>query len=122
MVSWLSSLRKQGPIATASVVVKGISHRHPTARPRRMGPCVRTIGCTHLENRLKYRSLDDPRFWECLHVGPSATVEKTHVFYTCRPPIKRCVHALVRSQGRLVATYAAKSATTASSTGNPAWV
>src|SRR5229473_8030554 len=43
--------------------------------------------------------LDDPWFWECLHVGPSATVEKTHVFYTCRPPIKRCVHALVRTPG-----------------------
>src|SRR6266851_6753499 len=64
-----------------------------------MGPCFRTIGCTHLENRLKYRYLDDPRFWERLHVGPSATVEKTRVFYTYRPPIKRCVHALVRSQG-----------------------
>src|SRR5258708_14744228 len=64
-----------------------------------MGPCFRTIGCTHLENRLEYRYLDDPRFWERLHVGPSATVEKTRVFYTCRPPIKRCVHALVRTQG-----------------------
>src|SRR6266851_7791728 len=64
-----------------------------------MGPCFRTIGCTHLENRLKYRYLDDPRFWERLHVGPSATVEKTRVFYTYRPPIKRCVHALARTRG-----------------------
>src|SRR5438552_2383133 len=35
-----------------------------------MDPCFRTRACTHLENRLKYRDLDDPRFWKRLHVGP----------------------------------------------------
>src|SRR5437016_6649707 len=33
-------------------------------------PCESTRACTHLENRLKYRDLDDPRFWKRLHVGP----------------------------------------------------
>src|ERR1035437_6585881 len=56
-------------------------------------PC-RAIGFTHLENRLKYRDLEAPRFWKRLYVGPSATVDKTHVFRTCRPSIKRCVHSI----------------------------
>src|SRR6202047_250818 len=56
--------------------------------------------CTHLENRLKYRDLDDPRFWKCLHVGTAATIDKTRVFRRRRSLIKRCVHPLVRKQGR----------------------
>src|ERR1700724_4532621 len=63
-------------------------------------PCERTSGCTHLENRLKYRDLDDPRFWTRLYVGRSATVDKTQVFRTRRSTRKRCVHPLVLSQGR----------------------
>src|SRR6202023_2533596 len=63
-------------------------------------PCERTSGCTHLENRLKYRDLDDPRFWTRLYVGRSATVDKTQVFRTRRSTRKRWVHPLVRSQGR----------------------
>src|ERR1700724_3723722 len=62
-------------------------------------PCERTSGCTHLENRLKYRDLDDPRFWTRLYVGRSATVDKTQVFRTRRSTRKRCVHPLVRTQG-----------------------
>src|ERR1700737_5631378 len=54
----------------------------------------RASACTHLENRLKYRDLDDPRFWKCLHVGTAATIDKTRVFRRRRSLIKRCVHPL----------------------------
>src|ERR1700737_4542627 len=60
----------------------------------------RASACTHLENRLKYRDLDDPRFWKCLHVGTAATIDKTRVFRRRRSLIKRCVHPLAL-QGRV---------------------
>src|SRR5260370_5898103 len=61
----------------------------------------RAKACTHFEKRLKFRGLDDPRFWMRLYLGPAATVDKTRVFYTCQPLIKRCVHALApRRAGR----------------------
>src|SRR5450631_4283676 len=52
------------------------------------------IGFTHLENRLKNRDLDDRRFWKRLYYGPSPNVDKTRVFRTGRPLIKRCVHEI----------------------------
>src|SRR5450631_2628384 len=52
------------------------------------------IGFTHLETRLKNRDLDDPRFWKRLYYGPSANVDKTRVFRTGRPLMKRCVHEI----------------------------
>src|SRR5450631_4114887 len=57
-------------------------------------PPLSAIGFTHLENRLKNRDLDDPRFWKRLYYGPSANVDKTRVFRTGRPLIKRCVHEI----------------------------
>src|SRR5260221_7403296 len=65
------------------------------SRPRKSASA-----CTHLENRLKYRDLDDPRFWKCLHVGTAATIDKTRVFRRRRSLIKRCVHPLAL-QGRV---------------------
>src|ERR1700730_9349757 len=78
---------------------------HSHRRPRE-----RASACTHLENRLKYRDLDDPRFWKCLHVGTAATIDKTRVFRRRRSLIKRCVHPLARTRGPItpmliVATY-----------------
>jgi hypothetical protein len=35
---------------------------------------------TRLENRLKYKDLDTPRFWKCPSVGPSAAIDMTRVF------------------------------------------
>src|SRR5450755_969429 len=52
------------------------------------------IGFTHLETRLKNRDLDDRRFWKRLYYGPSANVDKTRVFRTGRPLMKRCVHEI----------------------------
>ena len=52
------------------------------------------IGFTHLENRLKNRDLDDRRFWKRLYYGPSPNVDKTRVFRTGRPLMKRCVHEI----------------------------
>src|SRR5450432_2692576 len=57
------------------------------------------IGFTHLENRLKNRDLDDRRFWKRLYYGPSPNVDKTRVFRTGRPLIKRCVHEIVKMRG-----------------------
>src|SRR5260370_41314694 len=61
---------------------------------------LQTSACTHLENRLEYRDLDDPRFWKCVHVGTAATIDKTRVFRRRRSLIKRCVHPLAL-QGRV---------------------
>src|SRR6266404_3733501 len=61
-----------------------------------LSPCAKA--CTHFEKRLKFRGLDDPRFWMRLYLGPAATVDKTRVFYTCQPLIKRCVHALAHRE------------------------
>src|SRR5713101_7399042 len=83
-----------GCLKFESVAIHQARTHHPMRRPR-----VRAKACTHLENRLKYRDLDDPRFWKRLHVGPAATVDKTRVFRTCRLPIKRCVHTIGRKQG-----------------------
>src|SRR5450432_2688684 len=59
------------------------------------------IGFTHLENRLKNRDLDDRRFWKRLYYGPSPNVDKTRVFRTGRPLIKRCVHEIaLAGEGR----------------------
>src|SRR5450432_892654 len=57
-------------------------------------PAHAAIGFTHLENRLKNRDLDDRRFWKRLYYGPSPNVDKTRVFRTGRPLIKRCVHEI----------------------------
>src|SRR5450631_2875544 len=62
-------------------------------------PAHAAIGFTHLENRLKNRDLDDRRFWKRLYYGPSPNVDKTRVFRTGRPLIKRCVHEIAAHAG-----------------------
>src|SRR5829696_3367246 len=70
----------------------------PLRAPRRMGPCERTSGCTHLKNRIKYRDLGDAQFLRRCHVGRGASIDKTHVFALVDNRPKRCVHRLVRTQ------------------------
>src|SRR5450631_834658 len=68
--------------------------RRAILRRQRHIPNLPTIGFRHLENRLKNRDLDDRRFWKRLYYGPSPNVDKTRVFRTGRPLIKRCVHEI----------------------------
>src|SRR5450631_2595032 len=75
--------------------------RRAILRRQRHIPNLPTIGFRHLENRLKNRDLDDRRFWKRLYYGPSPNVDKTRVFRTGRPLIKRCVHEIaLAGEGR----------------------
>src|SRR5450432_3374031 len=75
--------------------------RRAILRRQRHIPNLPTIGFRHLENRLKNRDLDDRRFWKRLYYGPSPNVDKTRVFRTGRPLIKRCVHPIAGDRALL---------------------
>src|SRR6266852_5269986 len=52
------------------------------------------IGFTHLENRLKHKHLDEPRFRKLCGFGHRPIVEKTPLFHRGRQAVERCVHTI----------------------------
>src|ERR1700736_1013459 len=66
---------------------------HPNLSPQA------AIGFTHLQNRLKYKDLDDPRFPKHNDRSRRASIEKTRLFHRCPSLVERCVHTIVAKRG-----------------------
>jgi hypothetical protein len=76
-------------------------NRYEPMRRLFTSPRWAAIGFTHLQNRLKFRHLDDPWFPKHLDFGRRTIVEKTRLFQRCEPRGERCVHTIARQRGEV---------------------